>query len=222
MKKISSFIKSFDLFGSPVELSFDRNHSHHTACGGVISGCFLIIFLYFTLISCYDLFTYRTIKYTRKVHHQKSGNTNPLDLNTNNSMFAFRFVDSIWAPLLPLRLCHESLIKTESGSFLIENEIPLTPCTESHFPGLQDDFNRFNLKDGLCLEHQAAFPLKGDADEAIYSYIKLIVGACDSNMECINAQKRYLNSDLGKVFYIIGCFYIYINMMIFYLKKCKT
>ena len=55
--KFLDFIRSFDLFGYPIELSFKNKHSHTTVFGGLLSFLFLFIFLFFTIISCYDLFS---------------------------------------------------------------------------------------------------------------------------------------------------------------------
>ena len=196
-------IRSFDLFGYPVELAFKNKHSHNTVLGGFISFVFLFLFIIFTFLTSYELFTLQSITYERRVHNQKLGGYGRLDLHTNNFMFGFKFTQGHWnkwpEPIMSIKLFNSYQIRNNSGIFQIDNPIPMVNCTLDHFSSLEKDFRDFNLNEALCPIKNTSFVLEGGSDENIFNYIKLSLFSCENSTTCQEAQikSQAFPSNLG-------------------------
>lgn len=56
MKKLTTFIKVFDLFGYPVSLTVDGSKSYKTVQGGAVSLAYLVYFFYSLVIALIPVF----------------------------------------------------------------------------------------------------------------------------------------------------------------------
>lgn len=90
IKKKIKHLRSYDLFGYPISLSFRKKTSYKTVCGGFLSLLIIIFFISLCIYSIFRLFNKEYME-TSKYLMNLGKKIGSLELNTNNFMLGVKF-----------------------------------------------------------------------------------------------------------------------------------
>lgn len=185
-KKIK-FLKSYDLFGYPISLSFKKKSKYTTICGGILSLAIIIFFLLIFTYSIYKLFN-QQYKETSKYMMNLGNQYGSLDLNTNNFMIAIKFdSESInnWSkPFINISMFQTTQYRNSTSTWKIKKKLNMTSCSIEHFNGLETEFEQLQLNSALCPILSSNLTLQGNFQESVFSYLAFTLTSCTDPNIC--------------------------------------
>lgn len=189
MEQHLKFLKSYDMFGYPISLSFKKKSTYTTIWGGFFSIIVICLLTSLFTYSFYKLFNREYLE-TSKYIMNLGNEYGSLDLNTENFMIAMKFDSELinnWTqPFINITLLQVTQYRNITNTWKVKKRINLIPCTKEHFLGLESDFNILQLKNALCPSLGSNLTIQGNFQEAIFSYLSFSLTSCLDNKTCQN------------------------------------
>jgi hypothetical protein len=181
------FLKEFDLFGYPVSLSFKRNPTFQTIYGGFFTLLLVLVFVMISVYSIYKLFK-QDYKETFKYETNLGETYGALALDGKNFMIAVKFdaenLNNWTSPFINVSMIKVSQFRNETRTFKIKDRIELSSCNESHFVGLEKEFQQLNLKTALCPNTSSNLTIEGNFQENLFTYLQFALTSCENPLLC--------------------------------------
>lgn len=202
MKSLKS-LKSFDLFGYPISLTFQKKTQFTTILGGCIT---LIIKIFFFLLSLYSFYKLFSQEYEETSNFQNNlgEKYGDLKMDSSNFMLTLRFDQDLinnWAnPFLNVNVV--KVFQSRNGTKVSKKKVFLnmSNCEINMFPGLEKSFSQLNLEKALCPQNLGDFSLVGNFQEDEFSYLQVSVSNCLGKDNCQKNETFYENiNSFGKL-----------------------
>lgn len=193
-QKNLKFLKTYDLFGYPISLSFKKKSTYTTICGGVLS---LIIVSFLLIIFTYSIFKLFNQEYkeTTKYITNLGNEYGDLNLNSDNFMVGVKFDNELlnnWTkPFMSVIMYQTTQFRNSTNTWKVKNKLNMTPCTPQHFSGLETEFAQLQLNTALCPAIGSNLSLQGNFQESVFSYLAYNVIACVDNKTCQDNNTIY-------------------------------
>ena len=174
-------MRSLDIFGSPISLSFKKNKVFKTALGGFATFLLISFMLLVSIWAFYQLFNNEYLESSKYVRNL--GDVyGPLALDSSNFMLAFRlslnYLNNWTNPYVNVTLTQMIQYRNSTAIVVDLKNIQLTQCTPTHFPGLLASFHLMKLDLALCPILGSNLTIEGNFQERLYTYLRVSVSKC--------------------------------------------
>lgn len=188
------FLKNFDLFGRPITLTMKEDLSYKTIFGGLLAFFLKSFFSCIVLYSLYQLITEQNFESTLSTINLGIS-YGFLNLNEKSLNFALKFDDpefNNWTrPYINVSFVHVTQFRNSSLTYKVKKYLESKPCEYSDFEGLDDEFDKLDLKNALCLRNGSNLTLQGNYQEDLFSYFQIILTNCTNESICQDQTKIY-------------------------------
>ena len=188
MFEIKRFLHKIDLFGQPIQLSFDRSPLQKSPIGGLLTILLLLLFSTLAVQSFYDIISKTHLNTSTTDNYEASPPF--IDLSPYNMIWAISFNPpalNVWGNGSYFHIDVQQVIQTrDSSGKMIKNRtnMQLRPCNLGDFS--QEAQKTLlditpNVSTLLCPRMEDRYFLQGKYSSELFSYSSIKVSACQNS-----------------------------------------